>query len=187
MKKYIGLSFALLTFGFAAFALPQDKLEPGTAIGDGTADDPGPSFCNAIPGNMVNNCGFETGSFSGWTQIGDTSFTGVNPASANSGNFGAFLGPVGTFGGVQQVITTVPGQQYGFTFYVRHDGGAGNGWRASWNSDVLISQTEAPAFPYTVFGFTVMATGTSSTIKFEFFQVPAFYYLDDVILVPCSL
>ena len=186
MKKYIGLSGVLLAFSFAAFALPQDKLEPGTALGGDVSDDPGPSFCTAIPGNLVTNCGFETGSFSGWTQIGDTSFTGVNPASANSGNFGAFLGPTGTYGGITQNITTVAGQNYGLTFYLRHDGGSPNAWRVSWNGTVIFSATEAPGFPYTVMGFNVTATGTTSALTFEFLQVPAYYYLDDVIVVPCG-
>ncbi len=186
MKKYIGLSGALLAFSFAAFALPEDKLEPMVAIGDGTSDDPGPSICTAVAGNLVTNCGFETGTFSGWTQIGDTSFTGINPASANSGNFGAFLGPTGGFGGIQQTINTTAGQNYAFVWYLRHDGGSGNGWRVSWNGTVIASATEAPAFPYTIMSFTVTATGATSQIKFEFFQVPAYYYLDDVIVIPCG-
>ena len=31
-----------------------------------------PSICNAIPGNLIVNCGFETGNFSRWTQSGNT-------------------------------------------------------------------------------------------------------------------
>jgi hypothetical protein len=188
MKKYIGLSGALLVFSFAALALPQDKpSEPGFALSDGVADDPGPSYCTTYPGNLVTNCGFETGNFSGWQQIGDTSFTGVNQAAANTGNFGAFLGPTGGYGGVQQNVTTTAGATYALAFYLRHDGGAGNGWRVSWNGTVIASGTEAPAFPYTVYSFNLTATGATSQIKFEFLQVPAWYYLDDVIVVPCSL
>ena len=35
-------------------------------------------------------------------------------------------------------------------------------------------------------GFNVTATGTTSALTFEFIQVPAYYYLDDVIVVPCG-
>jgi flagellin len=185
MKKYIGLSGALLTFSFVALALPQEKQVPESAL-SGVVDDPGPSFCTDIPGNLVTNCGFETGSYSGWTQIGDMRFTDVVPTAANSGSFGARLGPDLGYGGIQQNITTVAGQNYGLTFYVRHLGGSPNGWRVSWNGTVIYSVTEAPDFMYTVYGFTVTATGTSSQIKFEFFEPPSYYYLDDVIVVPCG-
>jgi hypothetical protein len=33
-----------------------------------------PSICDAAAGNLVVNCGFEAGSFTGWTQSGNTGF-----------------------------------------------------------------------------------------------------------------
>ena len=43
------------------------------------------------PANLVVNCGFETGDFTGWTQSGNTGFTGVSTGIyAYSGNYGAF-------------------------------------------------------------------------------------------------
>ena len=35
------------------------------------------SICDGVPGNLVTNCGFETGNFSGWTQGGNLGYTGV--------------------------------------------------------------------------------------------------------------
>jgi hypothetical protein len=34
-----------------------------------------PSICDAIPGNLIVNCGFEARTGLGWTQSGNTSFT----------------------------------------------------------------------------------------------------------------
>ena len=47
------------------------------------------SICDNTTGNLVTNCGFESGSFSGWTRGGNPGFAGVtsNPTYVNSGTF----------------------------------------------------------------------------------------------------
>src|SRR5262249_48593705 len=54
-----------------------------------------PSICDAIAGNLVTNCGFESGDFTGWTQtpasFGSDFFVG-DGSLINSGNFGAAFG-----------------------------------------------------------------------------------------------
>src|SRR4051794_34103498 len=46
-------------------------------------------LCDTVSGNLVANCGFETGNFNGWTQAGNTTFTSVT----------------GTLNGVDQVTS----------------------------------------------------------------------------------
>ena len=62
------------------------------------------SICDSIPGNVIVNCGFETGNFTGWTQGGNTTFMGVTFISTyvNSGTYGAQLGPIGSDGTLSQ-------------------------------------------------------------------------------------
>src|SRR5690242_19872650 len=36
-----------------------------------------PSACDAVAGNLIVNCGFESGNFSGWTVTGNNQATGV--------------------------------------------------------------------------------------------------------------
>src|SRR5262249_431395 len=60
--------------------------------------------CSQVPGNLVRNCGFETGNFEGWRQSGDTSFTTVAMNAAHSGNFGAQIGPTQFTGFLTQSV-----------------------------------------------------------------------------------
>src|SRR5689334_4706308 len=78
--------------------------------------------------NLVTNGGFEAGNFTGWTQFGDTSYTGVcpdgDPSTSCSGYtpydgfwMGSF-GAIHTQGGVSQDISTTPGANYLISFYL---------------------------------------------------------------------
>jgi len=58
--------------------------------------------------NLVANPGFETGDFAGWTQSGDTSFSGVD-GNPQSGTFAAFFGPIGGNGFISQDLATMAG------------------------------------------------------------------------------
>src|SRR5947208_1219010 len=70
----------------------------------------GSSLCDAIAGNLVTNCGFETGSLSGWSLTGNTGFTGVaGGGTPHTGSFGVFEGPVGSDGFLNQTLPTVAG------------------------------------------------------------------------------
>ncbi len=62
------------------------------------------SICDGVAGNVIVNCGFETGDLTGWTAGGNFSFSGVSGSApyVNSGNFGAQLGPVGSDGTLSQ-------------------------------------------------------------------------------------
>lgn len=54
-------------------------------------------ICQSASGNLVGNCGFETGDFTHWSVSGNSGFTGVTGGSyAYSGNYAAYLGPVGS-------------------------------------------------------------------------------------------
>jgi hypothetical protein len=66
----------------------------------------GQDVCQTVSGNLIVNCGFETGDFTGWTQSGNLGFTGVttNPTYVFSGSWGAQLGPVGSDGFLTQTV-----------------------------------------------------------------------------------
>ena len=160
---------ALVVFGFGAPAAKADVCTVG--------------------GNIVNNCGFETGTFAGWTQSGNLGFTGVDSAAidVHSGSFGAFFGPVSTLGFITQNLVTTPGSTYNLSFWLRNDGGSVTEWLVSFNGVTLLDVSNAPAFQYTLFTFNgLLATGPSTPLLFGFRQDPAFWSLDDIIVTPAQ-
>src|SRR5947208_8894751 len=55
-----------------------------------------PSICDSVTGNIVSNCGFETGTFASWTQSGSTQgVVAVAVGVGSSGSYGALLAPIG--------------------------------------------------------------------------------------------
>ena len=66
--------------------------------------------CTAVAGNLVTNCGFETGNFSGWSVQADGTYVvtpGFDGFPANSGNYFAALGSdsnTAPFGTLSQAI-----------------------------------------------------------------------------------
>lgn len=133
--------------------------------------------------NLVINPGFETGNFTGWTQSGNTGFTGVSSAVAHTGSFGAFFGPVGSLGFLSQNLVTEPGASYDLTFWLSNLGGTPNKFQASWNGSVIAGSlmSNAAAFSYTQFTFPgLVAAGSSTALGFGFRQDPAFWLFDDV-------
>jgi PEP-CTERM motif len=161
----VTLAVALLSLGTAAFA--------GTA--------------------QVNNGGFETGDFTGWTQFGDTSFNGVCSATLGGGNcpdnnymqyegnYAAYFGPVGDTGGIYQDITTVPGQRYTISFYLALPvGGTPNSFEVQFGTGDILLTNFPGTFNWGLFQFTDTATSTSTRLTFTFREDPDYWFLDNV-------
>ncbi|HUI25923.1 MAG TPA: PEP-CTERM sorting domain-containing protein [Candidatus Kryptonia bacterium] len=138
--------------------------------------------------NLLINGDFETGDFTGWTQFGDTSFSGVDTSDPEAGSFAAFFGPLDT-GGISQTIQTIPGAVYIVTFWLQSEEDVNgestpNFFEFDWGGVPELTLSDAPANPYTLYTFALVATSTSTTLTFAFENLPAFWDFDTASAVP---
>jgi len=140
----------------------------------------------AAHADIVANGGFETGDFTGWTQFGDTTFSGVDTFAPHSGTYAAFFGPVAAQGGISQTLTTQPGHFYSISFWLMTEGDANgnatpNSFAFNWNGGPAeLTLVNNPVSAYTHYTFSLPATAATTDLRFTFQDVPAFFDLDDV-------
>jgi len=140
--------------------------------------------CDRVPGNLVRNCGFETGDFTNWTRSGDPNFTTVDTSSAHSGSFGLDIGPPDGLGYIAQNLATTPGTFYHVCYWIENAGGPANRFTASWEGNIIVDVSDQQAFPYRQDCFDVFACTDNAELKFGFLQVPSFFHFDDVSAAP---
>ncbi len=158
------------------------------------------SICSAITGNLVSNCGFESGDFTGWTLIGNDvpgesgSLYGVEQTdpyptpdgtAPNSGSYQAFFADLESNATtLSQTITTVPGKEYSVSFDMAQllvgPGTVNNTFTADFGSTILANYTDVSVHGYEAFSFSTDATSTSSALKFQLGNDAGEFLLDDV-------
>jgi hypothetical protein len=138
----------------------------------------------AAHADIVVNGGFETGDFTGWTQFGDTTFSGVDTLAPQSGSYGAYFGPFSP-GGIVQTLATDVSSHYIVEFWLQNEAdGFGqatpNSFELDWGGSPAFSITDAPATGYTHYSFSLVATSALTDLAFSFQDSPAFWDLDNV-------
>ncbi len=145
------------------------------------------SICDQTAGNLVNNCGFESGTTSSWNTIGNwnsgyNSIAAGGEAGSHSGTYELDMGNITTAtGGLSQVLKTMPGASYQFSFWAWQDAGYEQLITASWNGVSLLSLT-ANTSGWTQYSYTVTGTG-ADTIAISAYNIPDWGFIDDVIVV----
>ncbi len=132
--------------------------------------------------DFLVNGGFETGSFSGWSQGGNTAFTFVSASNPNSGSYAAWLGPVGSLGFLSQTIATTPGANYTLSFALANTSSTANAFQVMFGGATVFNQANMASQGYTPYQFTVTATSSSTVLQLGFHNDPGFFFLDGVSL-----
>jgi autotransporter-associated beta strand protein len=137
---------------------------------------------------LVQNGGFEAGSFTNWTQSGGSGLVTTSSTYVHTGTYGAELGPT-SMGYLSQTLTTVPGQAYVLSFWLK-DGTSSSATRiflANWNSTTVYAITNVtPVSSWSNLTFIVTATNTSTGLQFGFRNDPSYYGLDDISVTPTN-
>jgi hypothetical protein len=140
---------------------------------------------------IVNNGGFETGSFAGWTQFGNTLLNdvAVGDGAQHSGTYLAAFGSTGSTGGITQALSTTAGDSYTFSFWLAEQGGGSGPMtvEADWNGASVFTLSNPGAFNYVLESFTETAASNSTPISFTFRDDPSFFLLDDVTVTDNSV
>ena len=140
---------------------------------------------------LVQNGGFETGSFADWSFSGNIRNSYVasaplnnDPTYSHSGYFSAFLGFNTSFGYLSQTISTIPGQSYLLSFFLDSPSGTGstNEFAVSWDVLTLLDEQSFTTRGWQQLQFIVEATGDSTELEFTFDNATNFFRLDDVVL-----
>lgn len=166
---------------FAVVVLGVGLIMPSTLLAT-------PSICDAIAGNLVSNCGFETGNFTDWTTVTASSGSdfGVGfSGSPNSGSYWAGFGgvSVGYYDTISQMLTTQSGYDYTLSFWLANLEGTPEGdFEVSWDGVEVLDVPSTNAFGYTDYTLNLIGTG-SDTLSFAGYQVPSWYDLDDISVV----
>ena len=165
--------------------------------------------CGSIAGNVVANCGFETGDFSGWTLSGNLQggappnfYYGVDNAFPNSGNYAAYfavqggggtaIGSLGPFLALSQTLNLLPAEYYSISFYFDQDAPPSPGYlnyidlrfggitRAQ---ALNVSQTDGYELASFVVSTANGATAAQTVLQFDFQNDAGAFNLDDVSVV----
>ena len=153
----------------------------------------------SIRTNLIQNGGFETGDFRGWTLAGTpNNATGnynsvVAPYSGtsaiHSGYWGAALGDI-KVASLSQNVSTIPGQYYLLSLWLDNPvSGTNQLFKVNWDTNdaatnTLVSIVSPPAFSWTKLEFFVMAEATNVALQIQAENGPNYFGLDDISVTP---
>jgi hypothetical protein len=155
-------------------------------------------FALTVSQSLVQNGGFETGDFTGWTlngSGGNANFvagsSSVSGMSSHSGSYYAVLGQSGSLAYLSQTLATQPGQLYLVSLWLNSSANPYSGhqttpneFSVSWNGASIYDKTNIGITGWINLQFVVVATGPATILQFGGRDDPYYLGLDDVSVVP---
>jgi hypothetical protein len=135
----------------------------------------------AVVPNLIVNGNFSSG-FSGWVPV-------------NNVHTGTRTSPVGTTGAyfsdtsvtwtdtLSQTISTTVGHSYQLSFYLFNNGGPYDGFSATLGGVTQLLLTNPGAFNWRQYTYDVVATSTSTLLRFAGYNKPGAFWLSGVSFV----
>ena len=139
---------------------------------------------------LISNGGFETNSFTDWTVnagatlVAGTGFAGYTPYE---GDFFAALGNVGGLGTVSQSFATTAGSAYTLSYYLASNNTFPNEFRTDIDGTTVFDQINIPFQDYTLYSYSFIASGSTSTVTFYERNDPNYLALDNVSVVEAAV
>jgi hypothetical protein len=134
--------------------------------------------------NLVVDPGFETcasvtqSPLPGWSVSSSHVFCDITP---HAGYWDATF--QGTGGTLSQAVSTVTGDVYDFSFYLRDLASGSDSFTASFGTSNVLNLVNTAAFGYTLENFTVTATNSIQLLQFTGAATSGVWALDDVSVV----
>lgn len=137
--------------------------------------------------NLVQNGGFETGDFTGWSLSGDTGSAFVSNNDPHSGQFAANFDPVNDFVYLSQDLHTTPGVDYNLIAWTGWIDIPPDIWQVYWNGQLVLDQENFTSYPWTETSINnLLATSGQTELTFAFLMTDSqsLWSLDDVSVTP---
>src|SRR4029077_17499919 len=133
--------------------------------------------------NLITNPGFETGNFTGWTEVGVGVVGGpVNGVFPHSGNFQAVLAGAS----LSQSVATTPSASYTIGFWLASSLSGSNSLVVTWGGSTILTLTNQSAFGYTHYTFTETTSTVSTALAFNSTAFRGGWHLDDISVEPAG-
>ena len=171
----------------------------GSALALAAQSSQAQSICDAAVGNLVSNCGFETGDFTAWATSGNDVTngllgnlygveTGADPIVGTLPNSGLdqayFSDIVSNATTISQSLSTVASDTYTVSFELAQQlegpGTVNNTAVVSFGGTTLATLTNVGVEGYTLYSYTATATSASSLLSLKFGDDIGEFLLDDV-------
>jgi hypothetical protein len=189
----------------AAASLPEGSYVASLVFSNDSSHRTQNTICSlAIGQSVVQNGGFESGDFTGWSLTGRTVVNGSSGGPtvynaverntggydvAHSGTYGAFLGDT-QLATLSQGVQTIPGYSYLLSFWLNNSkAGSVQNFLVNWDTNAsggntIFTLSNPPAFGWTNLLFIVTAVGTNTVLQFGAENDPAGFGLDDISVKP---